>query len=414
MPAPPLKLTPAILLINLPPGILCGIDLLTFTTSARFRGIKDLHPGWHFIYTSETASLSIREGFWFEIPSPTSQSSPPPLIIRIWDAKQGVLTPCPENAYSDYRAQLPALWVEHLSPYRQSAGDGPGEENGDWAQLTAHITPRLLTHLTGGEEEWIVTSASCAVQDRDEIPGLSAAEVISDERELGVLGIDLKRTWRPGAVGRERTEGAIDRGWALEDVVGRWQEEGKDWGNAVMGQMESCFLMILTVASYSCLEEWKRVLGLVLTCQSLVKKREEWFTGFLEQLRRQLARGDDVEGGLFDMSDEGGAYLQELLKGFKRNLEGTFEDGQGEEVKEAMESLESFLKAEYGWELGDSFVRKGLLELEDGEQVEMEMDELLGEDERGEYAPVVVGMEKDELLGEDERGEYAPVVIDLG
>lgn len=280
-----------------------------------------------------------------------------------------------------------------MTPYRESAGEGAGAgENGDWALLTAHITPRLLTHLTGGEE-WIVTSASCAEQDRDEIPGLSAVEAIGEERALGVLGIDLKRTWRPGAVGRERTEGAIDRGWALEDVVRRWHSEREEeWGNVVMGQMESCFLMILTVANFSCLEEWKRLLGLVLTCRSIVKKREEWFAGFLEQLRRQLARGDDVEGGLFDMSDEGGGYLRELLKGFKRTLEGIFDDGQGEDIKEAMASLESFLKAEYGWELGDSFVRRGLLELEDGEQVEVEMDELLGEDERGEYAPVVVDL----------------------
>lgn len=289
-------------------------------------------------------------------------------------------------------------------------------------QLTAHITPRLLTHLTGSEE-WIITSASCAVQDQDEIPGLSAAEAIGRERELGVLGIDLKRTWRPGAVGRERTEGAIDRSWALEDLLERWQEEGREWGNTLMGQMETCFLMVLTVSNFSCLEEWKRILGLVLTCRSLIPKREKWFAQFLEQLQRQLSRGDDVEGGLFDMSDEGGAYLKELLKGFKRGLEEVFDDGagtgngaftgnipgagngngagpaatkskqnQGKTIKGALTHLERFLIAEYddGWDLSDSFVRKGLVELEDGEQVEMEMDEMRAEDERGEYGPVVV------------------------
>jgi len=31
-----------------------------------------------------------------------------------------------------------------------------------------------------------------------------------------------------------------------------------------------------------------------------------------------------------------------------------------------------------------------MLELEDGEQVEMEMEEMEGEDETGDYAPVVV------------------------
>ena len=324
------------------------------------------------------------------------------------------------------------------------------------------------------------------MQDRDKIPGLGGSGVSEaggggggieggegggggggelgkgEERTLGVLGIDLKRTWRPGAVGRERTEGATDRGWALEDLVSRWEgqqqddgEEGKSgksgrededeeeqWGKAIMGQMEACFLMVLTVANFSCLEEWKRILSLVLTCKSIVKKRERWFAGFLELLRRQLAHGDDVEGGLFDMSDEGAGYLKELLKGFKRSMEENFhhEDdddddddddndddnetnnnnnnddsdshhhdhnhnthksqkqkrqnpGGSSSIKAAMTTLERSLNADYGWDLSDSFLRKGLLELEDGEQVEVEMDELLGEDERGEYAPVVVEMD---------------------
>jgi len=106
-----------------------------------------------------------------------------------------------------------------------------------------------------------------------------------------------------------------------------------------------------------------------------------------------MERCDDVEGGLFDLSDEGGAYLNRLLKGFKMTLGHVFGDAEGKEVREEMEALEAFLKREYGWELGDEFVRRGMLELEDGEQVEMEMEEMDGEDERGEYAPIVVDLD---------------------
>lgn len=259
-------------------------------------------------------------------------------------------------------------------------------------ELSRHVNARLLTRFTGRKEEWRITTASCARQDRDEIPGLNDEEV-GEESELWVLGIDLKRTWREGAVGRERTEAAVDRSWALEEVVRRWSEDGEQWGDVVLGEMEVCLLMVLTVANYSCLEEWKRVIGLVLTCKRALRKRETWFVAVVGLLKRQMERVEDVEGGLFDMSDEGGAYLKGLLKGFKRTLEQVFNDDEGSEVKEELEELEAFLKAEYGWELSDSFVRRGILELEDGEQVEMEMNELEGEDERGEYAPVVVALE---------------------
>ena len=267
---------------------------------------------------------------------------------------------------------------------------------GDWAALTRHVTSRTLSHLTRNEE-WRITSASCAKQDRDEIPGLSDEEV-GEEGELGVLGIDLKRTWRDGATGRERTEGALDSSWALADVEERWQkefsgiEERRQCKEVVLGQMQACFLMVLTVANYSCLEEWKRCIGLVLTCKRAVRERGDWFASFLALLKKQLERCGDVEGGLFDMSDEGGGQLKKWLKGFRLTVGQVFGEGEGIDIKEEMEALENFLKSEYGWELGDEFVRKGMLELEDGEQVYAEMEEMEGEDERGEYAPVVVDL----------------------
>ena len=73
------------------------------------------------------------------------------------------------------------------------------------------------------------------------------------------------------------------------------------------------------------------------------------------------------------------------MKGFICTYDGGGTTGE-------MKALEGFLRSEYGWELSDDFVRRGMLELEDGEQVEMEMDEMEAEDERGEYAPVIVDL----------------------
>ncbi|SLM35459.1 A1 cistron-splicing factor, AAR2 [Lasallia pustulata] len=403
--------TPAILLLDLPPTTLCGIDLLSFTTSPRFRGIKDLPPGFHFVFTGATPSLSIRHGFWFHIPA---HSHPAPLLVRKWDASREELVPETDDAaLLRWRANLGALWKEGLAPYRQSAapatgGQGAGDGHGgegelggevrDWGGLTSHVTPALLSRITGGSDDahWTLTSASCAKQDRDEIPGLSGEEsVLVEEKELGFLKVDLTRTWREGAVGRERTEGAMDRSWALEEVVrGSGNGRGGEWGGEVVGEMQVCFLMVLALANYSCMEQWKRILGLVFTCKRAVVEKEGWFAGVVALLRTQLKRCEDVEGGLFDFSDEGGTLLKRLLKAFKRTLDEVFENADdGMKVKEEVEELEAFVKAEYGWNLSDSYVRRGMLELEDGERVEMEMNELEGEDERGEYAPVIVELD---------------------
>ncbi|KAL9100650.1 MAG: hypothetical protein Q9163_003998 [Psora crenata] len=381
--------TPAILLLSIPPSILCGIDLLSFTTSPNFQGIKDLPQGFHFVFTSETSSYSIRDGFWFHVPAP-SPSNPSPLIVRKWNAETNSTRPVED--IEGYRRSLMELWQKGLSPYRQSAAREAEAGARDWEGLTAHITAKVLSHLTQGED-WRVTSASCAQQDQDDIPGLSGVETQFEESELGVLRIDLKKTWRDGAVGRERTDAATDKSWALGEIVRQWQEEGQEWGGVVLGQMEACFVMVLTVSNYSCLEEWKRCLGLVLTCKNAVKEHAKFFVSFLVLLGRQMDRCEDVDGGLFDMSDEGGSLLRKWLKTFKRTISQIFTENEGTDVKEAMENLENILKKMFNWDLNDEFVRRGILELEDGEAVEMEVTGMDGEDESGEYAPVIVDLD---------------------
>lgn len=295
--------------------------------------------------------------------------------------------------------------------YQQRVND-----NEEWGRLTSHITPILISRLFGNLEDWTITTCSCSAQDRDDIPGLTASEAREgQERELHMLGINLKRTWRKGAVGREITEGALDRSWALEDLVSRLDNstnttsedshEGesesvireKEWGSLVLGEMEINFLMTLTLSNYSCLEEWKRILSLVLTCSRLLSSRPKFFTTFLRLLLCQLRTADNnIEGGLFSLSGEGeGEYLKGLIKTFRRtvtslvkdivdeapnkqSLDNKDEDGAGgggmDEIEAAMKDLESWVRDRYGWEFGGWFVRRGGLALEDGEVVEMEVD----------------------------------------
>ncbi|KAL8661686.1 MAG: hypothetical protein Q9202_005378 [Teloschistes flavicans] len=428
-PAPP---TPILLLLNLPPSILCSIDLLTFTTSHTFLGIKNLPAGYHFVFTSPSQSLSLRDGFWFYIPP----STPCPTLYRKWNSEHEHLIDCSEaegRAAVNERGGAQLVYEKFLTPYRQSAGttsqDGEAADSskeGAWEHLTKHITSKLLdrftrapaalpgstagqapittlVHNSNGSSSsqrpaaaaWAISSASSGLQDRDEIPGLSTQEarsVIGEEQELGMLGIDLKKTWRDGAVGRERTEQARDRSWLLASICHSQNPDGgNSWEAMVLGQMEICFLMILTLANYSCLEEWKRILALVMTCENAVGERPAFFAAFLRLLKRQLERVDDVEGGLFEMSEDGGGtFMKRLLQGFKRILD-RYDNREGvDEVKEEFAEVEKWVREQFGWELGDEFVRSGMLELEDGEMVEMESGEMEGEDESGEYAPVVV------------------------
>jgi A1 cistron-splicing factor AAR2 len=402
MASPP---TPTILLLSLPQSCLCGIDLLSFTTSPRFQGIKSLPPGLHFTFTSSTSSSSLRHGVWFLVPP-----SPSHLIIKKWDTNNEQLT-AEDNAVGvlRWKANIGSIWENGLTPYRQSSGEtgasetekGFVEEKQDWEQLVRNITPALLGRITGGEaNHWGFTSASSSHVDEDVIPGLSERRTDGQhsERELRFLPIDLRKTWREGAIGRERTEAAKDRSWALDNLIATHCSDAAEM--EVIGEMQVCFLMALILGNHSCLEQWKRILELLLTCQAAVTTRPRLFKEVMWTLKLQLQHVGDVEGtGVFDVDGEGGGRVKTLLQTFGRSMKELGKQVKGE-VRLQFEDLEVWVKQELSWELGDEYLRKGMLELEDGERVEMEMDDLEAEDERGEYAPVVVDLEGNPIESE--------------
>src|SRR5206468_309365 len=96
-------------------------------------------------------------------------------------------------------------------------------------------------------------------------------------------------------------------------------------------------------------------------------------------------------------------YLQDELKViltvFKSRLkEQLLETGanltdEQRNVGEAFEAFESLLW-KWGWDLRGNYLRSGKIQLEDGEFVDAELKEFADEDERGEFAPVVVDLDE--------------------
>jgi len=394
----PSTINNSVLLLNLPPKALAGIDLLSFTTSPRFHGIKNVPPGLHFVFAASDTTLSVRHGAWFYV---TPGSGSPQIFVKKWDRQnEDLVAETAQTEVLRWKANLGSIWKEGLALYRQTVQEGDSgaeenwsEESSDWDNLTSRVTPTLLSRICGlNPDHWNLTSASSAAQDLERIPGLEQSNsVLHPEKELRFLPIDLKRTWRVGATGRERTEAAQDRSWFLGDLVNNHCQAGDKRGREfeILGELQFSFLMVLTLNNNSCLEQWKRLLQLLFTCRQAVKERSSFYLELLKVLRTQLAHCGDVDGSLFDMNEVGGGFLRPLLTRFRKSLDD-FDGKWKADLVDELDELQDFLQQEFGWQVDGSYVKRGLLELEDGEQVEMDVNGADEDDELGDYAPVVV------------------------
>ncbi|KAK5092945.1 hypothetical protein LTR70_005191 [Exophiala xenobiotica] len=430
--------SPTIIFINLPHKTFVGIDLTSFNSSPNFHGITNLPPGLHFIYTGTDTSLSIRHGRWLNIEGPR----PGPHVLH-WNndlehlellspdttTAQEVSRRLPElhrRGLIDYHALKDASAKQaksqsaslHAADEDEAESEGENEEPEDpWPTLTSHISPRLLNRVLTPHDQttdWTLTSISSAPSDTEHIPGLSSVETqsaLADTQTLNVLPVDLKQTWSVHAVGRQRTDMARDRSWYLSHLIEALRTPTAASGDGdlsqqaaareLLGEVQFTFLMVLCLANYSCLEQWKRILSVLFTCRGALLKVEEYFVEAIRVLRVQLGRVEDVEGGLFELADEmSSRWLRRLLRGFRTNVEEVFGDAseegmdkgseRGKGLRAALGDLEEWLNERYGWEDESNVLRKGMIQLEDGEMVEVHMDGADEEDETGDYAPVVV------------------------
>jgi A1 cistron-splicing factor AAR2 len=426
----PSTINNCVLLLNLPPKALAGIDLLSFTSSPRFRGVRNVPPGLHFVFTANDSTLSVRHGAWFYV-SPGVGS--PQVFVKKWDeSAEDLVAETSQAEVLRHKANLGSIWKDGLTPYRQSvqegdsgAEEGWSEESTDWSKLTSQVTPTMLSRICGlNPDHWNLTSASSATQDLDDIPGLETSNsMLHPEKELRFLPIDLKKTWREGATGRERTEAAQDRSWFLGDLIDNHCQardlRGRE--NEILGELQFTFLMVLTLNNNSCLEQWKRLLRLLLTCRQAVKQRSHLFLDFLKCLRIQLGHCADMEGDLFDMNDVGGGFLKPLFGQFRKALDD-FDGKWKADLVDELDDLQDYMQKEFGWQPEGSYLKRGMLELEDGERVEMEVNGADADDELGDYAPTIVDLTPEQqklLIGSDighakhSNGEESEDDVDL-
>lgn len=274
-----------------------------------------------------------------------------------------------------------------------------------WSQLSSYITPAVLSRVTTHQgDKWHVDTV-----DRVNGEGMLAAEVeldrrvshsLSQFRELEFVFSQHAKTYRTSNAGRDRTLEATDATPYINALIS--SETARTTEGQLIGEMQFAFIVGVNIGNDACIQQWWHiVLNIVLKAYLLPSIRPQLAAGLLKSLAAQLI----YCGAWVDNSplNDGASRARELrlsLTIYKRRLDellaslGSKATPAQQLVQSAFADVENAVSTTLDWDVSGDYMRKGRVTLEDGEEVELEMDDLEAEDERGEFAPEVVELDE--------------------
>jgi A1 cistron-splicing factor AAR2 len=436
-----------LVVLDVPQNFAIGFDTVSFTnTTAPFRGLREISSGPHFLWVSESeAGLATRSGVWFVASSDPQET----VVVVQWDAFNGVLCRASLAEERIQKADVqanPDRANEQLLPYpelvRQSSlqvlqqqqkslemlvKSRPVEDRLQaWRSLSGNVSPALLSRVTGSPEApwqvqttdrvWGAHMLASEIELDNQLAtafpgGTLAASSLTATQELRFAFSQTERTFDTAAMGAELTAAALD---STAHIISRMRDAELSEAD-VIGEMQLAFIVGAHLGNEACVRQWRHfVLKVVLRAFGLVEENPTLAAELLSAIAAQLRHAEATLSSAADLGLEAGglaaSHMQTALAVYKRRLDGFFvvlgQDVSPDQMRvgTAFQSIEA-AALRLGWDLRssggygagkeDDVLRKGTVTLEDGEQVELEMERTREEDE------------------ENEEGEYAPAMVDL-
>lgn len=390
-----------------------GYDSLSFTAT-HFRGVKEIPPGPHFFWMTQPDCPAARSGFW------VYSSGVDQLHVMQWDKFNEVVVE-PGRAVAGFQLDSIASIYDTLLPYRDPArrsngcngsnGSGaspapsPATKHEQWKSLVTGLSETVLDSIMGSDpRSWCIHTG-----DRVRGSPLMAREMeleramtnsVFRNRELNFAFAQDATTIPPGLTGADRTDAATDSSRYLTSVV-----DSSSTGyqaDTLIGEFQFAFIVGMYLGNHSCIQQWwYMLLQLILRAYNLPFARAVLAAESLQTVAAQLLHSSEyMDSSVVDYDYGHASDLRVAFTIYKRRLDdllhslGASATSDQLSVSAALSGIESSGRS-LGWDLRADYVRSGKVMLEDGEEVELDMSEFEAEDERGEYAPVLVDTDEE-------------------
>ncbi|XP_017270503.1 protein AAR2 homolog [Kryptolebias marmoratus] len=322
-----------LVLLGVPQGTELGIDCKSWQVGPRFRGVKMIPPGLHFLHYCSVNSPSCggeigpKTGLFLTL-------KPREILLASWDRKEEDL----DFSASEDEEELNRIrgTLQELDPF---LGPYPYEVMRKWVSLTDHINEELATNLqplTGricafsdvipelqfrhtkdrAEQPRNDTTCQSMREGLDRLPKMKQRE--GTELRFSVIP---KKTYPPGATPAEITKCSMDLSYALETVL---EKKYENQPLNLLGELQFAFVCFLIGNVYEGFEHWKCLLALLCRSEEAMRRRKELYLGLITVLYHQL--GEVPPDFFVDIVSQNN-FLTSTLQDFFQFVTGPGMDG---------------------------------------------------------------------------------------
>ncbi|XP_078275311.1 protein AAR2 homolog [Rhinoraja longicauda] len=286
-----------LIILAVPEGTEFGIDYNCWQVGPKFKGVKMIPPGVHFMHCSAVNGrggqvTGPRTGCFFHI-------RPREILVKRWDKKEEEILHVEVS-----EAELERI-RENLRELDSWLGPYPYETLKRWVSLTSLVTEPLVQTL---QPECGKISAFSEVEPELLMPhtkdraeqNLLPYDTLCKSYEEGLArlpkmkikpGTEIRfsnipsRKYPEGASPAEITKCNMDYSYALESVINqRYTSNPKD----LLGELQFSFVCFLIGSVYDAFEHWKDLLRLLCHAEDAVRKRNDLYSALISILYHQL------------------------------------------------------------------------------------------------------------------------------
>lgn len=336
-------------LLDMPEGSEFGIDFNAWITGPKFKGVKMIPPGIHFVYygAKDSSLGGMRTGFFYNFKQRE-------VLIKRWDKKIEDVTTGPVSAEDQERV------TSNMKELDQYLGPYPYESYKKWVSLTNHVTDDLLTQLQ--PKCGTITSVAQfeSPLSNSEMRKKAAEKVTEEEQSKSnkishvkglptlttVAGTELRFTEIPkqrypeGASPQEITKHSMDSSYLLETLLKNVYSNKSE----ILGEVQFAFICFLIGQVYDAFDQWKRLVHLLCSSESALNAHSELFMNFISVLHFQV---HEIPEDFFVDIVSANNFLTSTLQEFFSNLD----EGNGDnKLRQRGKKFREHLTKRFKWD----------------------------------------------------------------